>query len=495
MDWAEERRGSFALSRWVFLRLLALVYAVAFLSLAPQIAALVGGRGLEPAAQELAAARSAFGAARFWLEPTLCWIGASDGFLEGLCWVGAALSLVLFLDVAPAWSALALYVLYLSIATVGGDFLGFQWDVLLLETGLLATMLAPWRLRPGLARDGEPLAAARWLVWWLVFRLMFASGVVKFASGDPTWSELRALEFHYQTQPLPTTLAWYAHQLPAWIHKLSAGWMFGVELGASLLVFAPRLFRHAGAWLLLSLQALIALTGNYGFFNLVSVALCLFLFDDAALARAVPTRWRAKLAEPRAASVPRLQRAATAVLAVVVVAVSGIQTTNLLLDAVGRPGLGREARELVALARPLRSINTYGLFAVMTTERPEIVLEGSADGLAWKSYEFRWKPGDLARAPGWVAPHMPRLDWQMWFAALGGARQERWLRVLVQRLLEGEPRVLALFAFDPFPGAPPKYVRAFVDRYEFTTRGERAATGHWWKRERLGLLLPATSLK
>jgi hypothetical protein len=484
---------SFALSRWLFLRLVALVYLAAFLSLWPQILGLIGERGLEPASELLDLLRERMGPERFAYVPSLAWLGSSDLALRAMCAAGALIAGLLLVDLAPAWCALALYVLYLSIVSVGGDFLSFQWDSLLLEVGLLAVLYAPWRLARAAPRR-EPTRIGRWLLWWLAFRLMFASGAVKLASGDAAWRSLSALAYHYQTQPLPTPIAWYAHHLPPWFHAASVAAMFAVEIGAAFLVFLPRRLRHLACVLFVLFQVLIAATGNYGMFNLVSVALFATLLDDAFLLRLVPARLRPTLGtapRPREASSKLLLAAP---LAVLVVMVSGVQTFDLLRRAWGRAPLGGIARTVVDAVAPLRSVNRYGLFAVMTTERPEIEIEGERDDGTWVAYRFRWKVGPLDRPPPWVAPHMPRLDWQMWFAALGGARQERWFRTLLQRLLKGEPSVLGLLESSPFPGGPPRRVRARLYLYEFTTPAERALSGDWWKREWVRDVVPPVAL-
>jgi hypothetical protein len=143
----------------------------------------------------------------------------------------------------------------------------------------------------------------------------------------------------------------------------------------------------------------------------------------------------------------------------------------------------------------LRIVNRYGLFAVMTTSRPEIIIEGSNDGEEWKGYEFKFKPGDVNRAPRWVAPYQPRLDWQMWFAALGPYQTTPWFEGLILRLLEGSPDVLRLFESNPFPDQPPRFVRASVYDYHFSDRVTRRATAAWWEREYLGAYFPPVSLR
>jgi hypothetical protein len=369
---------------------------------------------------------------------------------------------------------------YLSVSCSGQLFLEFQWDLLLLETGLLAVFLvSPRRV---LLRSGEaPRPLARFLLVWLLFRLILSSGIVKLTSGDPTWRNLTALRYHYWTQPLPTWTAWYVHWQP-WLATVSCVVMFAVELGAPLLYFAPARLRRIGAAATIALQLAIAATGNYAFFNLLTVSLAVLLLDDAAF----PRRWSA--AARRAPADRGWPRAILVPVAVLTLAASAVPFLASLgaVSAIPAPLVA-----VYRLAAPLRSTNGYGLFAVMTTSRPEIVIEASADGETWKPYAFRDKPDDPTKRPGFVAPHQPRLDWQLWFAALGSYRENEWVMALLERLLEADPDVLRLFAASPFGAAPPRAVRALLYDYRFTTPEERTRTGAWWTRELRGLYAPA----
>jgi lipase maturation factor 1 len=475
---------TYVLSRWLFLRLLGVVYFFAFVSLVLQITGLVGEHGILPAGEFLQRAHSAYGAAAYRLFPTLCWLGTGDGMLRALGWGGALLSLVLVAGVAQAPVLLFLWLCYLSLVVVGQTFLWFQWDGLLLETGLLAVLYAPTQLGPRLEAEPAPSTAMRWLIWGLVFRLMFLSGITKLASGDPTWRHLTALDYHLWTQPLPTPLAWYAQWLPEWMHRAMTLAIIAIEVLVPWLLVVPdrwggRRARCAACGVLLAGQLAIGLTGNYGFFNLLAMVLCVSLLDDAALRRVLPLRLAAGDPEPR------WKRHAIRGLAPVLALLAALafvreiaQSNNPLLDAVA----------------PLRSVNGYGLFRVMTTERFEIVVEGSADSTHWREYRFRWKPGDPARRPGFVAPHMPRLDWQMWFAALNPEGARDWLVPLLRHLLQGTPEVLALLGDSPFPAAPPRYVRLVSYRYRFSTPSERTTSGAWWQRQREGYLTAPLSL-
>ena len=478
-------KPEYRIASGLFLRLVGLCYLAAFVSLWVQIAGLIGSRGILPVGEFLGAVRAQTGGARFDLLPTLCWFGASDGFLNLLCAAGTAAALLAAGGLLPAWSLAACWALYLSLSIAGQVFLEFQWDSLLLETGLLAIFLAPRGLRLWRAA-APPSPAVLFFLRWLLWRLLFASGYVKLASGDPAWRSLTALRYHYQTQPLPPWTAWYMQHLPASFQTVSCAVLFAIELGVPFLSFAPRRLRHFAFVALVFLQAVIAATGNYAFFNLLAISLAVLLLDDGVF----PQRWQRAGANAAPAGRRRWPRPVVALLGAVVLTVSGAQVTAMLLRPRSFPA------PIVRLARaiaPFRSVNTYGLFAVMTTTRPEIVVEGSDDLRTWRPYAFRWKPGDVSRRPPFVAPHQPRLDWQMWFAALGSAEENPWLVRFVGRLLEGSPPVLRLLAANPFPAHPPRYIRARLYDYRFTSFAERRATGAWWRRQDAGLYLPVVS--
>ena len=470
-------RPEFGVSAALFLRLLGLIFLIAFLSLWTQIDGLAGSRGILPIAELLSAIPERIGAARFWFLPTFCWLSAGDTALHLQCAAGVVFSALLAFGILPALSAAAATAMYLSLSVAGQAFLSFQWDFLLVEAGFLAIFLSPLSLRLHFGAAG-PSRLALFLVRWLVFRLNFGSGVVKLASGDPAWRSLTALDYHYQTQPLPPWTAWYAHWTPHGVHAASAAALFLVELVIPFFVFGPRRLRHAAFLLLVLLQAAIAITGNYAFFNLLTMLLCVPLLDDEALAR-----WRRSSKAPGGAARGRRWPRA------VMWSVAALLLLCGTLELSASFGELRWPAPFLAVARavsPLRIVNGYGLFAVMTTRRPEILVEGSADGVAWKPYEFRWKPGDVFRRPGFVAPHQPRLDWQMWFAALGSFEQDPWFARFLEKLLEGSPSVLGLLARNPFPAAPPRFVRARLWDYRFSDPAERRRTGAWWTRRELG---------
>ena len=475
-------RGEHALTRALFLRLVGLVYVIAFASLWVQVDGLIGSGGILPAAEFLDGIRAHAGEAVWWALPTLLWIGASDAALHALCGAGLTAALAVIVGAAPALGLAAAWACYLSLVLAGQAFLSFQWDALLLETGFLTLLWAPWSLRPRWAW-ADPPRIVQWLLRALLFRLMFSSGLVKLVSGDTAWRELTALTFHYQTQPLPAWTSYYAHALPEALHIFSVAAMFFIELVLPWCVVAPRRLRLWGAGGLIALQCLIGVTGNYGFFNLLSVALCLVLLDDAALRRII-----------------RLPFAAVAVrqwptwvlwpVAVLLLLLGGFQLSRTARLNWSWPA---PVEDVYGWIRPFYLVNFYGLFAAMTTERPEIQIEGSHDGATWRVYRFRWKPGAIDQAPAFVQPHMPRLDWQMWFAALGTYRDYPWFMRLMGALLEGKAAVLGLLEENPFPDALPRYVRARLYDYRFADLQQQQA-GQWWQRHDKGLYCPVVEL-
>lgn len=483
------------LIRWLFLRGLALVYLAAFVSLATQVHGLLGHQGISPADRLVAAVKHSFADQRLSLFsqarlfPTLARFGAGDRALDWMCGAGIALSIALFCGLAPAPVLFLLWLVYLSLCSIGSPFLDFQWDMLLLETGFLAIFLAPLQLFERPSRQAPPSVIVLWLLRWLLFRLMLESGCVKLLSGDPLWWNLTALGVHFQTQPLPTWIAWYAQHLPPGVLRAATAAMFVIELGGPALIFAGRRFRLVAAALFFLLQLIILLTGNYTFFNVLAILLCLPLLDDEALfflARRFP-----------APAAPSVRRRWPTFVTVPLFLWTVLVTSIPLLGSMGSPPWSRFVTGLYLAAEPFRSFNGYGLFAVMTPVRPEIIVEGSNDGAAWLPYEFKYKPGDVNRRPAFVAPFQPRLDWQMWFAALGRAQDPRnqWFLEFEFRLLQNSKPVVDLLAKDPFAPKAPKYIRAQLYEYQFTSEAQRKATGAWWSRKYLGAYAPALSLQ
>src|SRR5438552_392317 len=495
--------------RW-FLRALGVIYLIAFVSLWVQVDGLIGSDGVSPVNQFLPAVHAQLGKDAYAILPTLCWCNSSNAFLHFLCGGGVVLSVLLIFWIVPALTLIALFAFYLSLTTAGQTFLSFQWDVLLLETGFLSIFLAPWRLWPRELMwwpGSRPPATAApvsraglFLLKFLLFKLMLMSGMVKLTSGDDCWWNLTALDYHYWSQPLPTVFGWWADKSPEWFKHFSVGLCLGVEIIVPFFIWAPRRPRLIAAGLMIFLQFAIAITGNYCFFNLLTIALCLLLIDDAAVGiprlREAVGAQMAGAPSPRRAGCGRVLPIRLRNYAAIAVIVVTLPINAWLIFSAFKP----RARPPHALANvyeqleALRIVNGYGLFRVMTKGRCEIVVEGSADGLEWLPYEFKWKPGNVKRAPGWCAPHQPRLDWQMWFAALESPQENPWFFGLIVRLLQRSQDVNGLLAHNPFPDKPPRYIRAMFYRYRFTTVSELRQTGAWWKRQELREYLPTVSL-
>jgi predicted DCC family thiol-disulfide oxidoreductase YuxK len=463
---------------FLFLRGYGLIYLAAFLSFAVQAQGLIGSHGILPLAEFTDAIAASAGRERFWLMPMVFWWSSSDVAIKAVCGAGVIFSLLLTCNVLTRLSLALLYLLYLSLLYAGQVFMTYQWDTFLLEGGFLALILSFARV-PGI-----------WLLRWLLFRFMFMSGVVKLISGDPNWWNLSALSYHFLTQPLPTPLAWHAAQLPLTALKFATAAVFFIELGLPFLIFAPRRPRFCAALGILLLELCILLTGNYNWFNLQTLWLCLPLLDDAALRRLLPSRLLQRL--PVAADERPLGRPAALGVGALTVLIVFCSLVEMDLRFGGKPPA--LAQEIDRFTEPLHLVSSYGLFAVMTTRRDEIVIEGSSDGIEWREYEFRYKPGDLFRAPPWNIPHQPRLDWQMWFAALEDPRRLPWFWRLLQKLLENEPSVTMLLRKNPFPDQPPVYLRAQFYDYTYTDEAGRA-TGRWWERHLLGPYFPIVGLK
>ena len=454
---------------WVFLRVLGLIYLAAFASMGIQIEGLIGTEGILPLNEYLGLASSTLGAAAYWRLPTLFWLDASNTALNLACWAGLLASLLVVLN-RVVWGSLATcYVLYLSLTTAGQGFTSFQWDLFLLESGFLALFLS----------SRSPLVIG--LYRFLIFRFMLMGGIVKLASGDPTWRALTALNFHFETEPLPTPLAWHAHHLPGGVLEPATAAVLVIELVIPFLVFLPRPFRLFAAISFIGLQGSIILTGNFGFFNLLTIALCLFLFEDRDILPLFGSRLAGTL-RARCRPPSRWGGACAGSMAVFVLSVCGTLVWLSNSPTPPPPPL----HDLARAASGFGIVNGYGPFAVMTTERREIIVEGSRDCVSWSAYGFRYKPDESGKSLSWNIPHQPRLDWQMWFAALGNAASQPWFQRFIGRLREGSAPVLGLLSRNPFPDSPPRHLRALIYRYSYTTPEERARTGEIWRRELLG---------
>jgi hypothetical protein len=458
---------------WVFLRGLAVIYFAAFASMAVQIEGLSGENGILPIQSKLTEIARLFPNNKYIEFPTLFWINASDPALVLVCFAGMAAAVLLLANVFARMALLLCYVLYLSISVAGQDFTAFQWDAFLLESGFLGIFLT-W---------GSELIV--FLYRWLIARFMFMGGVVKLASGDPSWANLTALSHHYQTQPLPSPLAFYAYYLPQWFNEFCVAAVLVIELIVPFFVFLPRRFRLFSAWSFIVLQGSIVLTGSYNFFNVLTILLCLFLFDDEDVEKILPARLILTIRQKQSSPGPVAKTVAKFLAGLVLF----ICALHIWIYHAKRMPVA-PLNYLVQLTSTFSLVNDYGPFAIMTTERPEIIVEGSNDGKNWQAYQFKYKPGNLGQQLKWNIPHQPRLDWQMWFAAMEKPAADSWFAKFMGKLKEGSPQVMSLLEVNPFPEKPPVYLRALLYRYSYTTREQRAATGHIWQREYLRIYFP-----
>lgn len=474
---------TYQISGWIFPRAIGLIFLCAFVSLWVQADGLTGSRGILPVAEQLAAADNHFRTSgsewtKWTAMPSLLWFGASDTHLHAWLAVGTFASLLLVAGLMPALSALVAWASYLSFASTVPVFLNFQWDALLLEAGLLTVLYVPWRKYLG--RDlSEPSRWGRLLVWWLLFRLMLESGVVKLygynAEGLNAWLAGSALDFHYFTQPIPVWTSWFAAHLPRWLQRLSLFGLFAIELVLPFFILGPRRLRMVAFWGFVTLMLLIMATGHYGFFNLLTLALCLTLIDDASW----PATLRRGFASAPEKAIPRVQRLVVPWLAAVI-----LMPTTVTLLAVLRICPASLIAPVLGPTTPFRSTNSYGLFSVMTMERPEITIEASKDGVVWLPYKFPYKMDAAKNSLPFLVPHMPRLDWQMWFAALEYREQRQppaWVVALLARLQEGSPDVKGLLSSGGAKAITPRLFRLRLDLLEFTSPEERRRTGQIWK--------------
>ena len=470
-----EEPSSYQLVSAVFLRLLGVIYLIAFASLGVQIEGLVGSQGIIPLGERLAEITLETGLERYLQVPTLFWINASDAALIGAAGAGCLAALLIMFSIAQRVALVIAFLLYLSLVHAAQPFLSFQWDTLLLETGFLAIFLTP-RSR-----------ALIWLFRWLLFRLRFMSGLSKLASGDPTWSGLIALETYFEVQPLPNPLAWYVHHWPDWLLKIGTGGTLFVELFVPFMMFLPRRWRFTAAWLTILWQVLIIATSNHNWINFLTIILCLFLFDDRAIKRVLPAFMQSRLGwrATTERKVDLLVPVATGLLALSIFTIGTLKIYELGTGHrfAGIPGKALKYTAVYGV------VNKYHVFPTMTTRRVELEVLGSHDRVNWQPYEFKHKPDRLEERPTFIIPHQPRLDWQMWFVTLH-PRHLAWFGDFLEALLDNSPSVSKLLAHNPFTDAAPRYLRVEAHEYNFTTPAEREQSGNWWKRTSLGPFMP-----
>ena len=481
-------------ARWLFLRAIGLIFFSAFYSLAFQIRGLIGPNGILPARDYLVQVARVLGSARFWYAPTVFWWSSSDRFLMGVVIAGMAASLLLVLNICPRGMLVVCLVAFLSFIAAAQDFASYQSDGMLLEAGFISLFFAPSGWRPRWGPSEPPSRASRYLLVWLMFRIYFESGIAKILGHDPEWRDFTAMDQYYQNGPLPTWIAWYAHQLPHAFHAATAVLTLALELVLIFAIFLPRRSRVSLFFLITVWQIGIILTSNYAFLNYLVLILGFLLLDDRFLAPFIPQSLR-----PPSVSSAGLHEASPAYaenwrsilrLSVQATFLTWIfYATSALLIFMVLPRAPLPTGPIRVL-EPFRFANEFGLFAVMTRDRYEIEFQGSRDGQTWTSYPIRNKPQDVHSPPRIYAPYQPRFDWNLWFASLGYWRQYPFVLNVEERLLSGEPDVLALFAGNPFPGHPPQQIRVVLWQYWFTGWKEKRDEGLWWRREEMGLYAP-----
>lgn len=465
----------YELVSWLFLRSLGIIYLIAFASLLVQVKGLVGEQGIIPVNLFLDYVTSEAGEQRYFRLPTVFWLADSNLALVAVTLYGCFVSLQILFNRWLRPALVIAFVLYLSLYNVCQPFLHFQWDGLLLEAGFLAIFL------------GTRSSIVIWLFRWLLFKLRFMSGLSKLTSGDPQWAGLTALNTYFEVQPLPNPVAWYFHNLPEFVLRAGTAATLVIEILVPFMMFMPRRWRFAAAWITIIWQLLIILTSNHNWINLLTIALCLFLFDDRAVRRVLPVSLKPEqmAVAVRDGIMVRLRTVllSTMALFILVVSLGQLWVLSTRIEIPGRLGT------VLAYMDTYRVVNMYHVFPTMTTERIELEVSGSVDGKEWRTYRFKYKPGDLDERPQLVMPHQPRLDWQMWFVTLR-RKHLPWFEEFLYALLENSPDVKALLANDPFPDEAPRYISVEAYRYTFTTPEQRQQTGNWWNKEALGPFLP-----
>ena len=463
------------LTRVLFQRGLAAIYLIAFLNAVNQFKPLLGENGLLPAPAWMRVVP-------FRDMPSLFYLAPKDWAFTAAAWVGVFLSVLALAGISEwysTWlSALVwalLWVLYLSFVNVGQTFYGFGWESILLEAGFYAIFLG--------SRATAPQMAAILLLRWLCFRVMFGAGLIKLR-GDPCWRDMTCLHYHYETQPMPNPLSWFLHWAPGWTHRGGVWFNHFAELMTPFGYFLPQPVASIAAIVTIAFQTSIFISGNLSWLNALTIVLAIPALDGRLLERLITVHAPA-LHQP---TLPH--RAMLGAVSAMVVWMSIRPVRNMLSPH----------QVMNTSYNPLHLVGTYGAFGGITRVRYEVVVEGTDEAVItqstkWREYEFKGKPGATGRVPPQVAPYHSRLDWLMWFAAMGDYSDNPWFVHFMEKLLEGDGPALSLLRGNPFPDASPKYVRALLYEYHFTSPGERKRTGQWWRRELVREYFPAVSLE
>lgn len=474
MDWFDA--DGYVLAREVLQRGVAAIYVIAFVSAVAQFPALLGERGLLPAPEFL---RTAYARRQL----TIFRWRYSDRMLRLISIAGAviAASIVLGLpQLGPPWLPMVLFIVlwlaYMSIVNIGQTFYGFGWESLLLEAGFLVAFLGSNEVAP-------PLTVIL-LTRWLVFRLEFGAGMIKMR-GDRSWKDLTALTYHHETQPMPNPMSRFAHLLPRWFHKGEVLGNHFAQLVVPFFLFAPQPVASIAATIIILTQAWLVVTGNFAWLNVLTIILAFSAVGDEAVRWLIPV-----FPEPQFGETPLW----------FIVVVLGVTLLLLMLSWWPLRNLFARRQLMNASFNRWHLVNAYGAFGSVTKERFEVIVEGTvADdpldpAAEWREYEFKGKPGDPRAIPRQYAPYHLRLDWLMWFLALGSP-DSGWFSMLLLRLLEADRPTLRLLRSDPFNGERPKWVRARLYLYKFATHRQRREFGLWWMREEAGTLVRPVALR
>lgn len=473
------------LTRFVILRLLGIIYAVAFLVAINQILPLIGSDGLLPVELFINRINRVIGSISGFIRlPSVFWFNYSDTALLITAWIGFLLSCVVAAGYANALMLAILWFLYMSFVHIGQEWYGYGWEIQLLETGFLSIFLCPLiDMRP-FPRRAPPMPVIV-LFRWLIFRIMFGAGMIK-VRWDVNWLNGTALWYHFETQPIPGPLSRWFHFLPHSVLKIGVWFNFLAELVASWFVFWPRLARHIAGTVIILFQLNIFISGNLSYLNLLTIVPALACLDDGFWGRILPKRLVYKAESAAANAEPSRPMITTAWVVTVIVGLLSIQPAVNLLSA---------GQIMNRSFDPLDLVNTYGAFGTVGQERLNVVFEGTRDNdttdkANWKPYIYKGLPVEIDRRPPQVAPYQLRLDWQMWFASMSTPEEYPWTLHLTWKLLHNDPGAVGLFAENPFPGKPPKYIRAVLYRYAFVRSND---DGIWWTRKKISDWLPALS--
>ncbi len=472
--------NSYWLTRFLILRLLGLIYAVAFLIAINQILPLIGTTGLLPVGAFIERITAALGSrsSGFIHLPSVFWFGHSDTALLTAAWIGFGLSCIVLAGFANAPMLAVLWFLYMSFVNIGQDWYGYGWEIQLLETGFLAIFLCPLLDARPFPKRAPPMPIII-LFRWLIFRIMLGSGLIKLR-GDEVWRNGTALYYHFETQPMPGPLSRWFHFLPHFFLKLGVWFNWLAELVAPLFVFGPQIARRVAGVIIILLQLVLILSGNLSFLNWLTIIPAIACFDDQFLSRLLP---RGLVRRAEAASVRAETSRPMLVTAWTVTAIIALLSIQPVLNMLSPQQIMNTSFD------PFNLVNTYGAFGSVGQERLNIVFEGTMDDIptdsaTWKAYPYKGLPTDPDKRPPQVAPYHLRFDWQMWFAAMSTPDEYPWTLTLVSKLLHNDRGTLSLFAGNPFPDKPPRYIRAVLYRYSFAPPGNPGH--HIWTRQPVG---------